>query len=322
VAVKAWWVAVLALGCAFKPDLSRYQSCDAGDTCPAGYQCLASEQVCLPSCGDPPLCGADGGLAIGPEALPPAVETRPYQVQLEVDGGAGPYSFRSMALPPDLRVEDGGLISGVPSDAGVYLVAIEVEDQPALRATYARTLGVRALLRVAGPRALANAAAGQVYVERLSATGGDGGYRFAVADGGTLPPGLTLAMNGALTGTTPDAGGSSFDVEVMDGDQPPQRAIQRVTMNVVVLPLALQFATQGLPDGRLGTPYSYGLQRFAGTGFSTWTLTAGALPQNVGLDTATGVLSGTPSTRGKSTFTVQLRDSLTSVEATFSIDVY
>ena len=180
---------------------------------------------------------------------------------------------------------------------------------------------MRALLRLAGPGTLASAAVGQAYSESLSATGGDGGYRFFLADGGALPAGLALAENGTLSGSTQDSGVASFDVEVADGDEPRQTAVRRVSLDVVVLPLTLQFATQSLPDGRLGTGYSYGLQRFAGTGPSTWTLAAGALPQNVGLDTNTGVISGVPSARGKSTFTIELSDSLTAVEATFSIDV-
>ncbi|HVE87566.1 MAG TPA: Ig domain-containing protein [Myxococcales bacterium] len=327
-----------AISCAFKPDLSRYPPCGAGDTCPDGYQCLSSEQICLPSCDDPPLCGQqlpDGGdagdatdagqLSVSPEALPPAIELQSYRVDFAVDGGASPYSFRTLVpLPQGLQLDDGGVLSGVPEDAGTYPVSVEVQDQsvPPLRVTADRSLSVRALLRLAGPVTLASAASGQAYTETLSATGGDGGYRFAVADGGTLPAGLVLAANGAITGSTSSSGTRSFDVEVTDGDGPPQRAVRRVSINVVTLPVTLQIATQSLPDGRLGNGYSYTLQRFAGTGASTWMLSAGTLPQDVGLDTSTGVISGVPSARGKSTFTIKLTDGLgANNSATFSIDV-
>ena len=321
-AVFAWVGA-----CTFAPDLSRYQACGAGGDCPAGYQCWSSARLCIPSCEDPPLCGApgpDAGLAIGPDALPPAVELRPYLAELRADGGVPPYSFRELApLPAGLGLDDAGVLSGVPSDAGPYEVMVRVEDGsvPPLSASATRALPVRALLRMAGPGTLARAAVGQAYTEALSATGGGGGYRFSLADGGALPAGLTLAQDGTVTGSTQDSGVASFDVLVSDGDQPAQSAVRRLTLNVIPLPITLQFATQSMPDGRLGSLYSYRLQRFAGTGQSTWTLTAGAFPPNVGLDTVTGVISGIPSARGKFTFTIELRDSIGAIEATFSIDV-
>lgn len=315
----------LVLACTFAPDLSRYAPCGAGQSCPAGYECWTAESRCVPSCSTAPSCGPDAGLAVLPPELPVATELRPYRAGFSASGGAAPYLFHALGpLPPGLQLDDAGVLSGVPEDAGTYAFAIQVDDGavPPRSATADRALAVRALLRLAGPGTLADAAAGQAYQEDLSATGGDGGYRFSLADGGALPGGLTLAMDGRITGTTTDAGGASFDVQVTDGDAPAQSAVRRVSLNVVVLPLALQIATRSLPDGRLGTPYSYRLQRFAGTGASQWTLTAGAMPQDVGLDTSTGVISGTPSAQGHSTFTIQLRDSVTSTQATFGIDVY
>ncbi|HZN95223.1 MAG TPA: hypothetical protein VFB81_21075, partial [Myxococcales bacterium] len=72
IAAFAW-----AASCTFKPDLSRYEGCDAGGSCSAGYQCLVSEQICIPSCADPPLCGQDAGPDAGPIALSVNPETFP-----------------------------------------------------------------------------------------------------------------------------------------------------------------------------------------------------------------------------------------------------
>jgi hypothetical protein len=316
---------ILALACTFSPDLSRYEACGANGSCPAGYECWTAENRCLPSCSTAPACGPDAGLSILPEALPAAIETRPYRADLSAGGGVAPYTFRALApLPAGLQLDDAGALSGAPEDAGAYPVALQVDDSsaPPRTTTAGRTLAVRALLRLAGPVTLADAAAGQPYQEGLSATGGDGGYRFSLAGGGSLPGGLTLAQDGSITGATNDAGAASFDVQVTDNDAPAQSAVLRVSVNVIVLPLALEIATRSLPDGRLGTPYSYRLQRFAGAGASQWTLTAGALPQNMGLDTSSGVISGTPTARGHSAFTIQLQDSVTSTQATFGIDVH
>jgi len=326
--IAAPFCVAIALSCTFSPDLSRYEVCDAGPSCPAGYECWAAENRCVPSCSTAPSCGpnpdagADAGLVVLPAALPAATELQSYRADLSASGGVAPYVFRALApLPLGVQLTDAGVLAGVPEDAGTYPIAIQVDDgsAPSRSATADRALTVRALLRLAGPGTLADAAAGQAYQEALSATGGGGGYRFSVADGGALPGGLTLASDGGITGTTNDAGGASFDVQVTDGDQ---SVVRRLSLNVVVLPVALQIATRSLPDGRLGTPYSYRLQRFAGVGASQWTLTAGSLPQNIGLDTSSGLISGTPTARAHSTFTIQLQDSVTSTQATFGIDVY
>ncbi|HYV46287.1 MAG TPA: Ig domain-containing protein [Myxococcaceae bacterium] len=332
-------VMALASACTFSPDLSRYAACGADQSCPAGYECWAAENRCLPSCSTAPSCGgldagddagvdagADAGIEVLPPALPAATELQSYRADFSADGGVAPYSFRALApLPPGLQLSDAGVLSGVPEDAGTYPISLRVDDSsvPARTATADRTLGVRALLRLAGPVTLADAAAGQAYQESLSATGGDGGYRFSLADGGSLPVGLTLGPDGTISGTTNDAGAASFDVQVTDGDAPAQSMVRHLSINVVVLPITLQIASRSLPDGRLGTPYSYRLQRFAGIGASQWMLAAGTMPQNVGLDTSTGVISGTPGARGRSTITIQLKDGVgTTTTATFGVDVY
>jgi len=332
-------VMALASACTFSPDLSRYEACGAGQSCPAGYECWPAENRCLPSCSTAPSCGGpdggddagsdagtDAGLAVLPPVLPAATELQSYRADFSASGGVPPYSFRALApLPPGLQLSDAGVLSGVPEDAGAYPISLQVDDGsvPARGATADRTLGVRALLRLAGPVTLADAAAGQAYQESLSATGGDGGYRFSMADGGSLPVGLTLAPDGTISGTTNDAGAASFDVQVTDGDAPAQSVVRHLSMNVVVLPITLQIATKSLPDGRFGTPYSYRLQRFAGIGASHWTLGAGVLPSNLGLDTSTGVISGTPMARGHFTFTIQLQDGVgTTTTATFGLDLY
>jgi len=318
-----------AASCTFKPDLSRYEPCGPGDSCSAGYQCLGSAQICIPACEDPPLCGAepDAGppeLSVSPEVLPFAIEARSYRVDLVADGGVGPYWFRGMPpLPPGLQLDDAGVLSGTPAEAGLYQVSVQVEDRssPPVSSTAERDLPVKALLRLAGPAMLANAAAGQTYTEWLSATGGDGGYRFHLTDAGGLPQGLVLGEDGQITGSTPNSGDTLFDVEVVDGDSPAQVAVRRVSLSVIFLPLAPQIATRSLPDGRLRTPYSYRLQRLAGGSSPMWTLFAGDLPGGLTLNTSSGLISGTPTGRGGSSFTIELKDGIATERVTFTIDV-
>ena len=78
--------------------------------------------------------------------------------------------------------------------------------------------------------------------------------------------------------------------------------------------------TQTLPDGTVGTAYS---QTLAATGTTpiTWSVTEGSLPGGLELNTSTGVISGTPTTAGTSTFTVTARNATGSATKELSIKI-
>ena len=84
--------------------------------------------------------------------------------------------------------------------------------------------------------------------------------------------------------------------------------------------LPLSIVTSSLPDGNKDSLYSQPLQATGGTGQYTWSISSGSLP--VGLTLApSGVISGTPTTLGTSSFTVQVNDGSTSVTKDLSIDI-
>ena len=66
------------------------------------------------------------------------------------------------------------------------------------------------------------------------------------------------------------------------------------------------------PAGEVGVVYSDTLQVDAGTGTApfAWSLSAGALPAGLTLVRPTGVISGTPTAAGTSSFTVQVTDGI------------
>ncbi len=71
----------------------------------------------------------------------------------------------------------------------------------------------------------------------------------------------------------------------------------------------LTVTTTSLPGADVGTAYSQILAASGGTPPYTWTITVGALPAGLHLNQATGVISGTPTTKGTSNFTVKATDS-------------
>lgn len=75
---------------------------------------------------------------------------------------------------------------------------------------------------------------------------------------------------------------------------------------LLVTPLVIQ--TTSLPDGVQGSPYSQTLVATGGLPPYTWSVASGALPAGLSLNAATGVISGTPTAKGTSAFTVLVTD--------------
>ena len=76
---------------------------------------------------------------------------------------------------------------------------------------------------------------------------------------------------------------------------------------VVTSSVAFTFSTP--PNGVVGTPYSFTLSAAGGTTPYTWSISSGSLPAGLTLNTSTGVVSGTPTLAGTSSFTAKVTDS-------------
>ncbi len=335
-----------ASACQFEPDLSRFEECGADDTCPTGYTCLAEARRCLPDCGaqgpcapEPPDASTDGGVGDGGSTdagvdageplslvtimLPTGTETIPYAESLKARGGKPPYTFRPTETLPQGFTLDGGVLSGTPSTPGTFRVAVEVRDQGSPAASVGTTydLRVRPLLRVAGPEILVNAYLDEPYAEQLSVTGGTPPYLVTLAPGNRPPDGLKLDTDGGVTGTPSDSGTYALQVRVTDSDPQPQTASRQLELTITTSPLLMEWATQRVPDGRVGTPYRYAL-KVAGVSSATWRLEAGSTPPGIGFDAAKATLLGTPTQPGVYSFTISATSGLEKVERTFTLTVY
>lgn len=81
------------------------------------------------------------------------------------------------------------------------------------------------------------------------------------------------------------------------------------TATVVISALPLAVATATLAAAKVGSPYAAALAASGGSPPYTWSISAGTLPAGLSLAAATGSISGTPTTAGTSSFSVQVADS-------------
>ncbi len=118
-----------------------------------------------------------------------------------------------------------------------------------------------------------------------SAITGSNGYIDGRSGAGLSEP-VSIAVDGSGDVWVADDGNSEL-TEFVGAAGPV------ITPTTVTAP-PLSITTTSLPNGMEGTPYSTTLAANGGTTPYTWSLTSGTLPSNLSLNTATGLISGTP----------------------------
>jgi hypothetical protein len=240
-------------------------------------------------------------LAVHTWSLPDAEVGADYAAQLQAVGGRGTLTWSLTGEAASwLTVSSAGALSGTPVASGPSTVTVAVADESGQQATRQLPIVVRAPLAVAAST-LPAATQGRPYAAQLVATGGDGVYTWTL-ENGALPTGVALTTSGALTGTPADGGEFTFTAQVTDGAG--RVATGSLSLTVERAPT---IQTGSLPPGDVGQPYTAQLEATGGTGAHTWSVAEGALPDGLTLS-SNGVISGTPTMVGSSTFTVRVTD--------------
>jgi len=268
-----------------------------------------------------------------PSALADASVGVAYSQSIVRLGGGGglTWSLNSNSLlPPGLNLSPGGIISGIPTQAGNYSFVLQTPSvvQPGVFLGSAFTLRV-STIAIAGPQTLPSVTTGVPYTHTLSAAGGG----LLVWSATSLPAGLTMSASGTISGTTTATSGTfTVLVTVTDGVSTVQR---RFTMFVTAPnPFLVSFAlaSTAIPDVSVGQALTFNLLPSGGVGPYTWAVAPGsALPPGLGLITgaqvpstfapgATTLLAGLPTTAGSYTFDLIATDSVgTQMRRTFTL---
>lgn len=209
------------------------------------------------------------------------------------------------SLPNGIAMSAAGVLSGIPTTAGVFNFTVQVTDSTNTTATATLQLTIAAPLAITTLSTLLPATLQRVYTSPLTSTGGTGiGYTYSVI-AGNLPPGLTLSAGGTVSGTPASVGTYTFTVQASDSGN--NTATKQFSLAVAT---ELLITTANLHGGVVGVAYSAAaLAAIGGTGSGyLWSVAPGSnLPPGLSLSPA-GIISGVPSVEGSFTFTVRVEE--------------
>lgn len=212
--------------------------------------------------------------------LPSAVVNVPYDYQLEMNDAPASVIMAD-EFPRGLTLDGSGKISGIPSEAGVYIVDVRAANEAGESSAKISFTVTSSDIEIV-PDTMNDAHYGKRYRAVLKLLGINGGeWRIS----GRLPRGLAFS-SGILAGTPSETG--KFPLTVTAGNG---AVFTRKDYTLSVTGDIPAITTSSLRQGFTGMRYNFALKARSRAPV-TWS--CDVLPEGLSLDAVTGIISGVP----------------------------
>lgn len=244
---------------------------------------------------------------ISPSTVSSCVLCWPFSYQITATNN--PTSFSATGLPPGLSVNSTtGLISGMPSSAGIYAATVRATNSlgtGSLVVTF--TIMGEVPPFILSPSS-ANGVVGNLFNYQIVSNYCGASEPPCTYSAPGLPPGLAVNTSTGLITGTPTTVGTNY---VYVYAQSPIGGTATLGVTFTISPPPLAITTSSLPQGTAGSAYSATLAASGGTTPYTWNVSG--LPAGLILNTSSGTVSGTPISSGSYTLSVSVTDAATTL---------
>ncbi|MDV3252792.1 Ig-like domain repeat protein [Devosia sp. BK] len=230
----------------------------------------------------------------------------PYQFAASGNGaGVLKFSLSAGTLPQGLALAEDGTLSGSATAQGNFSFEITATDANGF--TGSALFDLTVLSNESGALSFSGALADwpfkQLDTRSVAASGTPVAIVSYSVTAGALPPGVSLApTTGMLSGTPTAAGPFRFEITVKDGDY-----FKSHTFDLNVAPPGLSLSGSVPLSGRVGVPYTADADATSTLSGSSFVYRLINAPPGLSID-ASGAITGTPTTDGSFTFTIQATD--------------
>ena len=240
-----------------------------------------------------------------PSTLPSAVSGDEYSFILSCDAPAGnpvTWSYANGYFPNGLELDElTGEISGIPEKSGTYTFGLSAR----IGTIYDYqdfTLTVTPSIIITSNTTLPNAQFGEYYSCDITANLPN--LSWTLADGSSLPEGLSLSLtSGEIYGTPEESGTFTFTIVAASNDLTAEKSFSLTIRDDIIF-----VTTSPLPTAIRGLEYSCTLEAVTPSNTNiTWARTSGTLPPGFELNKSTGEISGTAEEEGTYEFAVLAR---------------